>query len=288
MTYYFIDDNVSPLGGAELTLQAIKNYKPGSIISINTRDICTHNVDPNGIYVLGNLATFDIHVARALYRLMDKAKFVKIEFDYGYCIARGPIPHTYFYQKECDCGSITNNVIGQMYTIIRKNASHLFYMSKAQMDIHNKQLTIANPNQTVLSSCFDRLTISTLRPALSYTKNGRYLIIDGRPGWHRIAKGVDTSIKYAIDHGLDYDVKSTSNHQDMMKLMNSYYGLIFLPYIEDTCPRVTIEAKLAGCNVITSEKAQHTTEEWWSKPLNEVYDYIENRPKIFWQVMESI
>lgn len=286
--FYFIDDNATNIGGAELTLQAIKNHNLGMITCIDTPNIVTHTIDPEGIYVLGNIARFDINIAKTLYRLMDQVKFVKIEFDYGYCIARGPTPHKYQFNMECNCGSITNRVISQLYSIIRQKASHLFYMSKAQMNIHNTQLPIQNPNQTVLSSCFDNFTINTLRSSLSTTRNGRYLIVDGRPGWHRTAKGVDQAIEYAQKNNLDYDVKTTKTHSEMMTLMSQYHGLIFLPYIEDTCPRVTIEAKLAGCDVITTANAQHTVEEWWSKPLNEVYDYIVGRPKVFWEIMNKL
>lgn len=286
--FYFIDDNASPLGGAELTLQAIKNHNLGSIVCIDTPRIVEHTIDMDGVYVIGNIARFDLNIAKALHRLMSKAKFVKIEFDYGYCAARGPTPHRYHFKEECSCGIKTNTVIGQLYDILRKRASHLFYMSKQQMDIHNIQLPIQNNNQTVLSSCFDNLTINTLRNSLNNTRNGRYLIVDGRPGWHRIAKGVDLSIEHAKKHSLDYDVKTTSTHSAMIDLMSQYYGLIFTPYIEDTCPRVTIEAKLAGCNVITTSNAQHTLEEWWTKPLNEIYDYITNRPKVFWDIVKHI
>ena len=51
----------------------------------------------------------------------------------------------------------------------------------------------------------------------------------------------------------------------MINLLSSYKGLISLPIIEDTCPRITLEARYMGLEVITNKMSQHTKEDWWVK-----------------------
>ena len=72
------------------------------------------------------------------------------------------------------------------------------------------------------------------------------------------------------------------------KKLSSYKGLISLPIIEDTCPRVTIEAKLMGLEVITNENSQHTLENWWNKPLDEIENYLKERPGILHQELINL
>jgi len=64
--------------------------------------------------------------------------------------------------------------------------------------------------------------------------------------------------------------------------------LIFLPIQYDTCPRVTIEARLLGLDVITNENSQHISEEWWVEDLDVVEDYLKNRPEFFWKILNEL
>ena len=74
----------------------------------------------------------------------------------------------------------------------------------------------------------------------------------------------------------------------MLDKLSEYKGLIFLPIIEDTCPRITIEAKLMGLEVITNENSQHTTESWWNSSLDEIENYLTERPNLLHQKLINL
>jgi hypothetical protein len=74
----------------------------------------------------------------------------------------------------------------------------------------------------------------------------------------------------------------------MLELLSQYSGMIFLPIIQDTCPRVTIEAKLLGLDVITNEKSQHITEDWWNFEFDQMSEYLIDRPNIFWKILNEL
>ena len=53
------------------------------------------------LFILGNITSFDRNSHDALSIIMEERKFVKIEFDYGYCKYRGRIPHEILGGAKC-------------------------------------------------------------------------------------------------------------------------------------------------------------------------------------------
>ena len=75
----------------------------------------------------------------------------------------------------------------------------------------------------------------------------------------------------------------------MLEALSNYKGLIFLPIIQDTCPRIVIEAKLLGLELIINSNCQHITEDWWQNKSNqEITSYLKERPNYFWETMGNI
>ncbi len=46
--------------------------------------------------------------------------------------------------------------------------------------------------------------------------------------------------------------------------------------------------ELMGLEVITNENSQHTLEEWWNKPLDEIENYLKGRPEILHQELINL
>ena len=85
--------------------------------------------------------------------------------------------------------------------------------------------------------------------------------------------------------GLEFELFANLTHDEMLKKFSESKGLIFTPTQFDTCPRVTIEAKLLGCELILNDNVQHKNEEWFSKGKNEIIDYLKSRTKFFWETI---
>lgn len=289
MIYYFVDDSAARLGGAELTLSAIKQGNLSGVMDIRTIHLDKHEPRPDCTYVFGNISQLmTAEHFKQLFKIMDTCPFVSIQFDYGFCKYRGRVCHKYLSGgQECNCPD-EGTLIAHQYKMIRQKAAHIFFMSNAQMEMHEEHLGESTAPTSVLSSCFDALTLNTLEQRRYDTKNGKYLIVEGQPGWHRIAKGVDHAIEHAKKQELDFEVVSTDTHEEMLDLLCRSYGLVFTPMIHDTCPRIAIEAKLAGCDVITNNMAQHTVEEWWQRSPDGADTYLRNRPEYFWRTVECL
>ena len=67
--------------------------------------------------------------------------------------------------------------------------------------------------------------------------------------------------------------------------MSCSNGIIFRPLDYDTCPRIVIEAKLLGCDLILNDYVQHKDEDWFLTQES-CYKYLKNRPEEFWSYYE--
>ena len=290
--FCLVDDSVEGVGGTALTIDAILEPEKDNIDFISTSDLMLKDTFADyKVFILGNIMNYDSNSFGALLNLMQERKFVKIEFDYGYCPYRGRIPHKILGKEPCSCpfGKTGIPALSQIYENIKINSSHVFYMSEGQMKIHDDALMgINKKKKTVLSSCFSQKDMILMGRLSQKPKNEKFAIIDGKGGWHTEAKGIKPSIEYAESNSIEYDVIKTDTHHEMLHLLSGYKGLINKPIIDDTCPRVTIEAKLMGLEVIADEMSQHITEKWWKQTPGKIVDYLSSRPKLFWEIVKCL
>jgi len=288
----FIDDSVSGIGGTSLTLDAIVEPNRDNVDFIPTVDFSLSQVfSKYSMYIFGNITHFSKNSLDSIIYLMEEKPFCKIEFDYGYCPYRGTIPHKILGNAECKCpfGEESQLHLAELYSLIKYNSLHIFYMSQAQSEIHNDHLGgIPESKKSILSSCFTKDTLLKFKSLKQKSKNNKYAIIDGNGGWHTQAKGISESIKYAKDNNLKFDLIKTDTHDEMLNLLSEYKGLITFPIIDDTCPRITLEARYMGLEVITNEFSQHTTEDWWLDSDKEAFKFTSSRPSFFWNKIKCL
>ena len=275
------------VGGTMLTLDAIIEPNIESVKKIKTLDFSLKDTfASNSFFIFGNLMGFDKNSLDAVSYCMNNCPFVKIEFDYGYCINRGRVPHKILSGTDCNC---PNSHLKDLYDLIRSNSLHLFFMSKQQMAMHDEDLSpFPQDKKSVLSSCFLESNLLSFDKLKKKNKNNKYAIIDGNGGWHSQAKGVSQSIEYAKSNKIDFDLIKTNSHEEMLNKLSDYQGLISMPIIHDTCPRIIIEARYMGLEVITNEFSQHIEEEWWKGTDKEAFSFTKSRPKFFWEKLKCL
>lgn len=285
----FIDDCVAGVGGTSLTLDAIIEPNKNQVELISTREFSLTDSFKYEGFIFGNIMGFTNNSLDAIIHTMNSKPFFKIEFDYGYCIYRGRIPHKVLGNQDCDCHkSINANSLRKIYNLIHSKSLHTFYMSEEQMLFHSEDLKLeACFNKSVLSSCFTSNTMLQFSNLCKKKKNSKFAIIDGNGGWHSQAKGVNEAIKHAENHSLNYEIIKTKTHEEMLKTLSNFQGLIFLPIIHDTCPRVTLEAKYMGLDVITNSNSQHTKEKWWNDSIENAFQFTKSRPNYFWETLKK-
>ena len=141
--FCLIDDSVSGVGGTSLTIDAIVEPEAENVDFVSTIDFSLKDAFKKYEYfILGNITSFSQNSHDAIVCMMENRKFVKIEFDYGYCSYRGRIPHEILGGDKCQCPfpPSGNQHLAEIYNLIKFNSSHIFYMSNEQMRMHDEDL----------------------------------------------------------------------------------------------------------------------------------------------------
>jgi hypothetical protein len=140
---------------------------------------------------------------------------------------------------------------------------------------------------SILSSCFSIAQLDLFEQKRSQRlHNGKWAILGGFGGWHSQAKGLQEAISYCVANSLKYDILPIAEYEVHIDRLSNYKGLVFLPIVDDTCPRCIIEARLMGLEVITNANSQHVTEQWWRD--GQVKEYIAGRPAELWRVIDDL
>tara|TARA_R100001591_G_scaffold118538_1_gene141982 strand:- start:1498 stop:2349 length:852 start_codon:yes stop_codon:yes gene_type:complete len=267
-------------GGAELTTEAFIRSMPNThvVAKVHSAKVTPEIIDANNDahFIVCNFAALE---DSSKLHMCKNADYSIVEYDYKLCKYRSLKKHELAEGKPCDClegmdGKITQAFYGY--------AKRVLFMSAGQRDIFLSRLkTLKQENTFVLSSAFLKGDLNFMESIKDNEKNNKYLIL-GSNSW---IKGTKECIAYAEENNLEYEVIQGLPYHELLIKMSTSKGLIFRPLDYDTCPRIVIEAKLLGCDLILNEYVQHKDEEWFATQQSS-YEYLRSRPSEFWSFYE--
>jgi len=204
-----------------------------------------------------------------------------VEFDYKYCKYRTEHLHV-LNEGACDCADTR---FGKFSALFLAKSKINFWMSDGQLQAWVKRFPgLARSNNHVLSSIFTSETLDKLRSFDTSNRNNKWIIL-GSNSW---IKGKEDAIKYAEDNNLEYEVLWGLDYEQFLGKLAESKGLIHLPRGYDTCPRMVIEAKILGCELVLNENVQHHDEGWWNSDVPAMVEYLISRPAFFWEKLSQV
>ena len=266
-------------GGAELTTDALGKTSPHKVFCLKSnslnQDIITAGTQK--IWVFFNFTQLNFEL---LPLIVQNCNYFIVEYDYKFCAYRSIDLHKVKTGQDCDCHQ---NQHGKMISSFFAGAEHIFWMSENQKNIYTSRFNFINDNNSsVLSSIFDIKDIEYIeRLRLSREENivkERYALVNSN-SW---IKGIEDSKRWLDGKNIDYDLIGGLSYHELLRELSTYKGLVFQPLGGDTCPRIVIEAKLLGLDLIINENVQHASEEWWGKELDQIESYILDGHNRFW------
>lgn len=278
----FVEDYV---GGAELTTQALIDSSPFEVFKLHSKDV-SMDLLKQGIdkfWIFGNFTALD---SRLIPSIVGNLKYSILEYDYKFCRFRSPEKHFASTSTPCDCHNDGN---GKMVSAFFYGAMGLFWMSDKQKEkYHTLFPFLAEKDNRVLSSVFSNETlgmIATLRNAVQPDERKKWIVL-GSNSW---VKGASAAETWCKEHNKDYEVVWNLPYNELLAKLASSRGFVYLPSGGDTCPRMVIEAKLLGCEVVLNDHVQHKDEEWFATDdLDSISDYLQASPKIFWNSVKHM
>lgn len=274
-------------GGAELTMDAILKSCPYEVLKINCQQVSYDFIENNKekFWLLGNMGSLTkdhkVHIATT-------CNYSIIECDYMYCQYRSSHLHKLQENKNCDCHKTEH---GKLAKGLFKRASAVFFMSQGQLDVYKNLFPhMASWGQEKLiiqGSTFSKNTLNHLKKLAEQnpTKNGKWFIQGGaNTSWIKDTQGC---VDYCKKNNLQYDIVGGLKPKEFLQELAKYKGLIFLPKGFDTNPRITIEAKLLGLELILNDNVQQKNDDWFQLPKQDLFQYLGNLPNKFWSSLNE-
>jgi len=266
-------------GGAELTTEAIIDggLFPCNKILSQQLTVSIMEEYKDSFWIFGNFASTS---EQCLLYAAKNLNYSVLEYDYKYCHFRSPGKHI-LASGDCDCHESRK---GKIVSLFLHNAKKTWWMSQNQMKRYQEIFPfLSNNNNEVLSSVFSEETLNFIESLDTTTKEDKWLILKS-PSW---IKGVEEAVGYAEKNNLNYELIWGIEHKDLLRKLAKSKGIIFFPRAGDTCPRMTIEAKLLDCELILNDNVQHKDEEWFSDK-DSTLKYLKQRTDKFWREIEYV
>ena len=272
----FSDDH---LGGAELTTDAIIDSSSYNVFRLHSKDVNEKTLSQghDRYWIFGNFAGMNLDF---LPGIISNLKYSIVEYDYKYCKYRSTEKHEAAESSPCNCHE---EMHGKMISAFYYAAKSLWWMSEKQMaKYHEKFPFLSHIKNVVLSSVFDETffhVVSDLVKSSKEIERKKWIVV-GSNSW---IKGTQQSVEYCEKNNIDYEIVSGLKYIDLLKKLSESVGLVFLPMGNDTCPRLVIEAKLLGCDLVLNEHVQHASEEWFSTTDGQkTLDHLYTARERFW------
>jgi len=268
-------------GGAELTGQALLDSSPFKVHTVYAKQLTMAHLEQgmNAFWVFGNFSQMN---PQLIPSIIANLKYGIVEYDYKYCEFRSPEKHLTVKGTPCDCH---NKTIGKMVSAFFYAAEHVWWMSERQKERYTTMFPfLLDRESTVLSSVFSAGTLSTIRSLRSTANPQRsgWLILDSS-SW---IKGTDDARQWCQSNGKQYSTIKDMRYIDVLSALSKAEGLVYLPKGGDTCPRLVIEAKLLGCQLVINENVQHKDEEWFAtSDVTQIESYLMTATSTFWNTI---
>ena len=276
----YSDDYV---GGAELTTDAIINAANLKCFRLKSNQLTVELIQ-QGVgkhWVFCNFTGIDHQLIPVI---IANLSYSIVEYDYKFCKYRSIEKHEMAENVACDCH---DQMQGKLISAFFHGSDNVFWMSSKQQEVYTERFPfLKGGNNHILSSVFTDETLGrlrTLRAKYEDKKNDNWVVI-GSTSWIKGAKEAEDMCK---EHDLEYEVVWGLSYDKMLEKLAQSKGHMYVPPGGDTCPRTVIEAKLLGCDLILNDNVQHKDEEWFSKDIKAVDDYLSNSTSRFWKTISD-
>ena len=139
-------------GGAELTTEAIFKSAPLKTYKLKSSEVTQEKIHQGckKLWVFFNFSGMDLNL---IPQIVGNCFYYIVEYDYKFCKYRSIEKHKDTTGTECDCNK---DQFGMFISAFFSGAEHIFWMSKAQSEIHEEKFKFLKEKSTsILSSVFD-------------------------------------------------------------------------------------------------------------------------------------
>ncbi len=235
---FFVEHN---LGGAELHDQVVLEHFMSKDILFDkmrsfelTLEYVKENKDK--VWFISNFVGLKNRIKAYMAK---ECKYLIYEHDYKFIDIRNPIGYPDFIVPEKN--KINLNFFRSAYKII--------CLSKMHREIFDKNLNLNNIDNINCSMWSDS-DLDLIDQLKDVNKKDKYAIIKSS----NPIKKTRESIVFCKNRGIEFDLISSKDYREFLKILSRYKGLIFMTGHPEPTPRVAIEAKMLNCKFVSQKK----------------------------------
>lgn len=273
-------------GGAELTSEAIIKKSPHKVFRLHSNSVTKKLLETNKdkYWIFGNFAAMNETMIQ--YLPESGIRYSIVEYDFKFCAWRSTNRHQQATGESCNCAKDKH---GLMVVRLFRKAERIFLMSSGQKGhwLRHVPELVDHPGHIVLSSVFDDETLDLLASYRNQEPRERKTVWAtlGSGSW---IKGVDETQKWCNLKKFKFEPIPNLPYKDFLQRLSQYEGFIFMPLDKDTCPRVTLEARLMGLKVMVNDNVLQKSDEWFASSAEDCEAYLRSRGSFFWSQLEIV
>lgn len=207
-----------------------------------TKEFIIENSDK--LFVISNFASLNMKLT-PFFALTD---YVFYEHDYKFLKSRNPIEYPNFKAPR-------EKIINYNFY---KNAKAIVCLSEMHREIFFKNLG-TNNIININCSLFDDDKIKLLLTLRKNKKNKEYAVIKTN---NPTKKMLDT-IAWCEKRNLNFDLISHPDNNEFLKILSKYKNLVFMTGHPEPTPRIAVETKIMGVNLVANKKLIGVAHEYW-------------------------
>jgi len=240
MKIIFISDffKTEVLGGAESNDSVLlshllkKNY---DVKKINCVHLDNSHYNKNNFFIVSNFASLsDNHKSK-----LQNERYIIYEHDHKYLKTRDP--------------SKFENFVAPSSQIINKefyeNAEAVVVLSDICKNVIEQNLNLNNVH-SIGCSLWSKEKLDYIKSLPSEEKNGKFLILNSS----NPIKNTKKSVEFCKAKNISYDLINNCSEEELLQKMSQYDGFVFFPGVLETFSRISAEAKMLNCKLLTKPK----------------------------------
>lgn len=259
---FFIDEIV---GGAEICNDILIDkllHKNIDIKKIKCRNIDSSFIlkNKNAFYIVANFFTLSEDVKNSL--INNKIDYIIYEHDHKYVSTNNPSQFKDFIVDE-------KFIINKLFF---KSAKAVLSQSKIHSEIIQKNLLLKNLINLGGNLWSDE-KINILKKNIGKQKDIEYAILET----NNKNKGMYHSIDYCKNNNIKFNLIPFKKYESFIEELSRVKNLVFFPQWLETFSRVSVEAKILGCKLITNRLIGAASEEFFKKEPNDILQFLEKK-----------
>ena len=264
------------IGGAESNDEVLIQYLSTeyNVERVRCYDFDKKTLDKKNIFLISNFAS----LSPENKKLLENEYYIIYEHDHKYIKTRDP---SLFKDFVVPNNQLANETFYQ-------NAKAVVVLSNICQKIIAKNLHIDNVYNIGCSLWSDE-KLDFIETLISQKKNEKFAII----GSENPIKNTYSAMEYCRKNNIDCDMIDPCPEKELLVKLSSYKGLVFFPGVLETFSRISAEAKMLNCQLLTKPKLLgFASEEIYKLSGLELLQQIRQRKKIaldlFSELIEKI